>query len=424
MLGTRSWVAALLLAVLTLAPYGQVLAEKGGVEVPAASKTGRTDPEDARASSKKTQEYLVAAYEAAQAKDFETALAQVALLEGDKKVNNYERAKALQIRSQIAADRGDMRQAAQYLEQAVALDILPNVEHFQAMLIIAQIYAAEQEYQTSIQWFDRWERDANIVSGRHWATQAQNYYYLDDFEKTVEIINKAFATGDEPHETWAQLKANSLYELERYDEAAEFAREQKLRFVDNEKLRSQFLGMEAGAYVEADDYEQALEVLEDAKAQGWIANEVQWKQLYQLYFEDEQYAKASGVIEEGMAAGALPRTASLLSDLGDAYYLQDNLPKALESFGEAAAMSTDDGHADLQRGHILLDQEKDKEAEAAVRAALDKGNLKQEGTAWYLLCLSQYNQGKGGAAREACVKAQGFDESRANADQLLKMMGR
>lgn len=420
MLGKKA-LGLLLVLLIGLLPVQQLMA-KDKVE-PIPSKTGRIDPEEGRPSSKKTQDLLIAAYTAAQAKDYDGALAEVAKLEAEKKVNNYERAKAMQIRSQIASDRGEMREAARYLEQAVALDILPNAEHFQAMLIIAQIYSSESAYETSVQWFDRWLADAETVEGRHWILQAQNYYYLDDFEKTVELVDKAFATGDEPHSSWAQLKANSLYELERFEDAAAFAREMKLRFADNPELRAQFLGMEASAYVEADDYEQALAVLEDAKSQGWVDTEVQWKQLYQLYFEDEQYAQAAATIEEAIAAGKLQRTASLLSDLGDAHYLQDNLPKALAAFGEAASLSTDDGHADMQRGHILLDQEKDKEAEAAIQAALEKGNLKQEGNAWYLLCLAQYNQGKSSVATQSCRKSQGFDESRTNATQLLRSMG-
>lgn len=426
MTGKKLWALLPMLLVLGLQPIDTAQAQKKKTEdvAAAASKTGRVDPKEARTSGKKTQDILVAAYELSYDEDYDGALAKIAELEAQPKINNYERAKALQMRSQIAADRDQMREAASYLEQAVALDILPNVEHFQAMLIISQIYAQEEQYELSNHWFQRWEADANVVTGNHWAMLAQNYYYMDDFEKAVEIIDKAFATGEEPLPAWSQLKANSLYELERYEDAASFAREQKMRFVDDPALRGQFLGMEAGAYVEADNYPQALAVLEDAKGKGWLDKDVQWRQLYQLYFESEQYAKAGAALEEAMGNGMLPRDARTLSDLGDALYLQEKLADALAAFGQAAALSADDGHADLQRGHILLDQEKDGEAESAIRTALDKGKLRQEGNAWYLLCLAQYNQNKTSVAAESCRKGLAFDESRQNAQQLLKMMGR
>lgn len=424
MTGKKLWILLPMLLAVGLLNMDAAQAQKSKDVEAAVSKTGRVDPKDARTSGKKTQDILVAAYELSYEEDFDGALAKIAELEAQPKINDYERAKALQMRSQIAADRDQMSEAAGYLEQAVALDILPNVEHFQAMLIIAQIYSQEENYETSNYWFDRWAADANVVTGNHWALQAQNYYYMDNFEKAVEIMDKAFATGEDPQPSWSQLKANSLYELERFEDAATFAREQKERFIDQPELRGQFLGMEAGAYVEADNYTQALAVLEDAKTKGWMDRDVQWRQLYQLYFEDEQYAKAGTTLEEGMANGMLPKDARTYSDLGDALYLQDKLNEALAAFTQAAALSTDNGHADLQRGHILLDQEKDGEAEAAIQTALDKGKLRLEGNAWYLLCLAQYNQSKNSAAAQSCQKGVGFDESRQNSQQLLKMMGR
>ncbi len=420
MAGKNLWVLLLWLAA-GLICLGTVPAQSS---TDGASKTGRVDPKEAVTSSRKTQEMLIAIFDLAAVKDYDATLAKIAELEAEKKVNSYERAKALQMRFQIAAERGQMREAVGYLEQVVALDILPNVEHFQAMLIISQVYSAEGEFETSIQWFDRWAADAHQVTGNQWALQAQNYYYIDDYEKAIEIMDKAFATGEDPQPAWSQLKANSLYELERYEDAAAFAREQKERFIDNPDLRGQFLGMEAGAYVEADDYPQALAVLEDARGKGWLDRDVQWRQLYQLYFEDEQYAKAGATLEEGMANGMLPKDARTYSDLGDALYLQEKLSEALAAFAQAAALSSDDGHADMQRGHILLDQEKDGEAEAAIQTALGKGKLRQEGNAWYLLCLAQFNQNKNSVAAESCNKALGYAESKQNSQQLLKMMGR
>ncbi len=424
MAGKNLWALLPMLLLIGLLPIDAAQAQKKGDETAAASKTGRVDPKDAGTSSKKSQDLLIAAFELIRAEDFDGVLAKVTELEAQPKVNNYERAKALQLRSQVAADREQMREAASYLEQAVALDILPNAEHFQAMLIISQIYSQEEAYETSNEWFARWESDANVVTGNHWAMLAQNYYYMDDYEKAIETMDKAFATGEEPQPAWSQLKANSLYELERFDDAAAFAREQKTRFIDDPELRGQFLRMEAGAYVEADNYAQALAVLEDAKGKGWLVSDVQWQQLYQLYFENEQYAAAAAALEEGMTNGMLPKDARTYSDLGDALYLQEKLNEALAAFGQAAALSTDDGHADMQRGHILLDQEKDGEAEAAIQTAMGKGKLKQEGNAWYLLCLAQVNQNKTSAAAESCRKGLGFDESRQNSQQLLNSMGR
>ncbi|MCB1605453.1 MAG: tetratricopeptide repeat protein [Xanthomonadales bacterium] len=423
MAGSKWWLVLLMLLSVGLMASQPVEAKRKEKEEPAASKTGRVDPKGAGLSSQKNQELMALVVEQIDNEEFDAALATLVELEAQKKVNDYERAKANQFRAQIASDRDDYDQAITYLESVVASDALTNAEHFQSMLILSQLNAQNDNFQKAIEWFDRWTLDAETIPGNYWAMQAQNYYNLDQYERAVEYIDKAFATGETPEVAWGQMKAGSLYELERYDDAAAFAREQKLAHVDNPDLRYQFLNLEVSAYLEKEDYDSARGVLEDAKANGWFDRKLQWTQLYQLYFEDEKPEMAAKVIEEGMAAGALDQSAENYVFLGEAYAVQEKGPEALAAFTKATELDPSNGQAEMQKGQTLLDMERPEQAKAALKSAIDKGGLKLEGNAWYLLCIAENDLDRVSAAIAACRKATEFPESKSNAQNTLRLMG-
>ena len=72
----------------------------------------------------------------------------------------------------------------------------------------------------------------------------------------------------------------------------------------------------------------------------------------------------------------------------------------------------------------MLDQEKPQEARAAFSAAIQKGNLRQLGNAYYQLGIAELDSDNEAAAIAAFQKAQGYPESAKNATQALKSLGR
>ncbi len=419
MAGSKWWLLLLMLfsvAVVTMQP-AQAKDEEN------VSKTGRVDPKEAGLSSEKNQELMVKAMNELNSGQFDLAIATLAELEAQKKVNAYEKAKINQFRAQIASDQDDYDRAISLLEGVIAADALSNAEHFQSMLILSQLYAQNDEYEKAIEWFDRWTLDAESVPGNYWAMQAQNYYNLDQYERAVEYIDRAFATGEPAQVSWGQMKAGSLYELERYDDAAAFAKEQKLANIDDPDLRYQFMNLEVSAYLEKDDYDGARQVLEEGKANGWFDRTLQWTQLYQLYFEDEKPELAAQVIEEGMAAGALEQSAENYIFLGEAYAVQEKPAEAVAAFDKAIALEPTAGQPEFQKGQALLDMERFEQAKAALTSSIEKGGLKAEGNAWYLLCIVENDLDRVSAAIAACRKATEFPESQSNAQNTLRLMG-
>ena len=180
------------------------------------SKSGRVDKKPI--SSKKFVKSYGKVADNYDADEYAEALSGLAKLESSRP-SDYEKAKIAQMRGYIYYNQDQLPEALGYFQQALATDALPNVEHFQLKLTMAELYHLNDQLAESIAAFNDWLKDADPVAGRNWALQAKNFFDQDDYQQTLVYLDKAFATGDKPERPWQQMKANALLSLERSDEA-------------------------------------------------------------------------------------------------------------------------------------------------------------------------------------------------------------
>ncbi len=381
------------------------------------SKTGREDPKP-QSSQKFVKAYGKVAdfYEADQ---YDEALDGLAKLETPKS-SGYERGKIAQLRGFIYYNQDLLPEAIEQFKAAIASNALSNEEHFQLKLTLAELYHMNDQLNESAAAFDDWTRDAEKITGRNWALQAKNYFDQDDFEQTLVYIDKAFATGDKPERAWQQMKANALLSLERTDEAIAFGRDVLAAAPDD----AEFVNFLTALLLDADKPQDALTILEGLRQQGKLAKENLYINLYVAYRDLERAKEGAAAMLEGIDKGIVGKTKDRYLQIGEAYYDSEDLPAALDAFRKSAELSKDDGTADLYVGQVLLDQEKPQEARAAFSAAIQKGNLRQLGNAYYQLGIAELDSDNEAAAIAAFQKAQGYPESAKNATQALKSLGR
>jgi tetratricopeptide (TPR) repeat protein len=407
-----------LFGALTLlsAPIDARESKPKGPEVIKVTNSGRKDPK--QDLSGKGQTALKKSYDLLEKQKYDEAIAVLdGLMAG--KMSNYEKAKALQIKSQVLYEQEKIPEAIEASKAAIAADGLSNVEHIQQKLNLAQLYAMNEKYAEATAAWDDWAKDAPKIKGSDYAVQAQSFYYLDKFQEAIGMIDKAMATGDKPENSWTQLKINSLYSLQKYDDAVAYLRELLKGSPDN----MTYITMLASSFIEQQKYDDALKVLADAKQRGLIKDPKQWKQIWQLYQYANKPAESAAIIEEALKSGVVTADADLYIDLGENYFTTEP-PKydlALAAFDKAAAMSATNGTADMWRCQVMIELDnRAKEAKSACESAIKKGNIKQIGNAYYLLGVSEYTLGNMPAAKAALTKAQGYSESKGNATGLLK----
>jgi predicted Zn-dependent protease len=412
-------IAALLLGgalALSVAPV-DAARDKKKEEKSAVSKSGRADkPTQSSQKFVKAFAKIADQYEADQ---YDAALDGLAKLESPK-TSPYERGKIAQLRGFIAYNQDDVETAITQFKVALATDALPNEEHFQLKLTLAELYHMNDQLAESVATFDDWLKDAETITGRNWALQAKNYFDQDDFENTLVFIDKAFATGDKPERAWQQMKANSLLSLERTDEAIAFGRPVLATAPDD----PEFVNFLSALLLDAGKPADAVAMLEALRAQGKLGKENLYINLYAAYRELERPKDAAAAMSEGISKGVVKETKDRFLQIGEAYYDSEELPTALDAFRKAAVLSPEDGTADLYVGQVLLDQEKPQEARGAFAAAIQKGNLRQLGNAYYQLGIAELDSNNEAAAIAAFQKAQGYPESAKNAAQALKSLGR
>lgn len=409
--------AAMLLGGALALSVAPVEAARKKEETVSVSKTGRKD-KPATSSQKFAKAYGKVAdlYEAEQ---YEEALAGLQKLDTPK-ATPYERAKIEQMRGYIAYNQDDLETAIAAFKRALETDALINTEHFQLKLTLAELYHMNDQLPESAAAFDDWLKDAETITGRNWALQAKNYYDQDDYEKALEYIDKAYATGDAPERAWAQMKANALLSLERTPEAIAFGREVLAKTPDD----AEFVNFLTALLLDAEQPQEAVTILENLRTQGKLDKENLYVNLYAGYRDLDKPVDGAKLLSEGIEKGIVKPSRDRYLQIGEAYYDAEDLPNALTYFRKSAEMSPSDGTADLYAGQVLLDQENPKEARTAFAAAIQKGNLKQLGNAYYQLGIAELDSENEAAAVAAFQKAQGFPESQKNATQALKSLGR
>lgn len=430
---TRTLVAALAGAVLVLSALPadaqrsaaernrererQGQQKEAPTKAPEVSKSGRVYKKTS--ASQKFNRGYQKAIKHYEADEFDDAIATLESLR-DPKNSAYELAKIAQMSgySHYQEDRLDDAIAA--FRAALAADGLDNIEHFAVMLTLAEVLHMNDQLSESIEVFQEWLKDAERVSGRNWIVYAKNYFDQDDYENALQYIDMAFASGDTPERAWYQMKANCLLSLERTDEAIAFGREVMAQTPDD----PEFANFLSALQIDAERPQEAVDFLEDMRARGQLARENLWVNLYRAYRDLEKPALAAAAIREGIEKGIVADSRERLMLVGEGYYDSEDLPNALDYFRRAAAKSSDDGTADLYAGQVLLDQEKPREAREAIAAAIQKGNLRQPGNAYYQLGVAELDSGNEAAAVAAFEKAKGYPESSRNATQALRSMGR
>jgi len=399
-----------------------------------------------------TQKKLSKAYDQIDKNEIDAAEATLSEIANNSRSSNYEKAAALVGLANIAYEKENPAKSVEYNNQAIALDALDNRAHFNAIYQNAQIELQEEHYAESMAAMDRWLALTRSEKPDAYALKANALYRLERFPEAAETMKKAISLSDKPNETWYQILLASYKDAENFTEAARLGEELWTKEPTNKRIALQLASiyLDAASAVTPDGKDKtpedeakarelegkALATLERAYNAGLLTEERELKQLYQTYNYSKQPEKATAVILAGMEKGILKPTGDTYRGLADSYMLtaeplQDSDPrwkelsgKAADVYGQAAALVTDNGEMDMQRGHLLIELERWADAKAALTSALSKGKLKREAACWILLGNAEAELGNDAAAIAAYEKARSFPDpnTKKMAESWLKNM--
>ena len=299
----------------------------------------RTSPE--AQSSGKMIKNLQALQELYEKQDMAGVVAKADEVAAMPAANAYDKSFAYSMAGNAAADLDDQAKAADYFRKAVDANGLDNDSHYTTMYNQAVILFGLEKYQDALATIDRFLAESKSEKPEH----------------------KAFRAG-------------VLANLGRNDEAAAVYKDLIAKNPTDKRL----LMNAVAALQNAEKFDQANVLLEDAYKRGMLTESRELRALYIGYMNASRWDDAQKVIEAGVASGVLQSGPDLARDyqvLAQNAYSEDKLPLAIDLYGKAAPMAAD-GEAYLNLAKVLDYAGKKTEAKAAAQKALDKGLKKPE----------------------------------------------
>lgn len=347
------------------------------------------------------------------------------IVDGGSK-SKYAQALALQGLATIKYQDNDVKGAIALLQQSLANGVLPNDTYFQLEYMLAQFQLADEEYQPALDTLTKWRAEGKKETANSYALEGNIDYRLNKFPEAIASIKKAQSMTDKPEASWNQILIASYSQSGQGDQAAQVAQQQLAANPNDPNA----LDNSIAALMQANKNDEAIQLMEKARANGTLKTETNYVNLAKLYLIRGQSSntdskpdasKSAEVLKDGMSKGTVTSSADNYVLLGEADELSDDTSGALDAYTKALPTSKD-GEPAIRGGQILLGEQKYAQAKAMIQQGIDKG-VKQKGAAYML--LGNANVGlKNKAGAVAAMKQAAQDPQTADkANAWLKKAG-
>jgi len=374
----------------------------------------------AQAVSKEVYDRITKAQELVDAKDYQGALRLLNNLYNPDKLTEYEQANVLNYIGFVYYNMDDVANAIRTYERMVRIPSLEPQMAKQTTYTLAQLYTMEEQYQKALDTLDRWFVMETNPAPEPFILKAQNLYQVQRYQAMIEPIENAMRVArarDKPvKEDWYVLLNFAYFQDENYEMVRDI---QKILLETWPKKRYWF--SLAGAYTELGEDNNLIASYGAAHDQGMLEKDSELVTMAQLYMQAEVPYKAATLLQSEMEAGRVPKNAKNYRLLSQAWMLAQEDEHAVPALKEAARLS-DDGELDVRLGNTYLNLGNYDECIAAVRAGLRKGGLKNDENAQISLGMCLYNKRLYSEAKAAFRAASKTQRSRKIAQQWIRVI--
>ncbi len=390
-------------------------------EEDAAERESRSQKtKQAQAVSKEVYERIEKAQEMVDAKDYAGALRSLNSLYNPDKLTEYEQSNVLNYIGFVYYNMDDIANAMRTYEKMLAIPSLEETLRKNTTYTLAQLYTMQEEYSKALTTLDKWFLLETNPRPDAFILKAQNLYQVNRYADMIEPIENAMRVAEEREteikEDWYVLLNFAYFQQEDYRKVRDI---QKIMLVNWPKKRYWF--SLAGAYTELGEDENLINAYAAAFDQRMLEKESELVTMAQLYMQREVPYKAAVLLEAEMESGRVSKSAKNFRLLSQAWQLSMEDQKAIPALTQAAQLS-DDGELDVRLGNALLNTGQYAECVKAVETGLRKGGLKSPDNANISLGMCLYNQRKYTAAVKAFQEAAKTPRSRKIANQWMSVI--
>ncbi len=377
---TRNILSAAIAVVLAFATGADAMAQARGASERRAREGARDEakpaarfPESTRKepglrASPRLNDELNKLFKHYEAGDATAARAIADGIIADPKANAYERALAGRIAGSMLIGSDDA-QAQAYLQQAVDANGLNNTEHFESLLVVAQLQMQNEQYREAITTLDAFLAGSASKDPEHQVLKANALFRLEQYPQAIAVLKPVVEGGTEPRSEWTQLLMAAYSEAGQPAEAASLA-ERIATSTPADKGAQLNL---AATYIQSGQDDKALAVYEQLRSSGQLSEDREYRNMYALYLGGEgREQQAIEVINEGLEKGILKPDHQAYVALAQAYYFSEQPAESIAAYQKAAPLAPD-GETLLNLAKVLANEGRDAESKAAAQQALDKG---------------------------------------------------
>jgi tetratricopeptide (TPR) repeat protein len=405
----------LLAAMATVFVAGSAFAQDDERAERDAQKT-----KQAQAVSKDVYDKIQKAQEQVDAKDYQGALRSLNNLYNPEKLTEYEQANVLNYIGFVYYNMEDVPNAIRTYVKMLAIPSLEPQMAKQTTYTLAQLYTMEEQYQKALQTLDKWFTLETNPAPEPFVLKAQNLYQVQRYKDMIEPIQNAMRVArerDKPvKEDWYVLLNFAYFQDEDYKNVRDI---QKILLENWPKKRYWF--SLAGAYTELGEDNNLIAAYGAANDQGMLEKESEFVTMAQLYMQADVPYKAATLLETEMESGRVSKSAKNYRLLSQAWMLSQEDQRAVPALKEAARLS-DDGELDVRLGNTYLNLGDYDECINSVQSGLRKGGLKNTDNARISLGMCLYNKRRYQAAIDAFRAAAKTPRSRKISQQWIAVI--
>ena len=333
----------------------------------------------------------------------------------NSRANVVDKSIAAQVAGNAALDLDDTAAAIEFMKQSLAEGGLSNDAHYSVMQNLAFAQLNDDKFADAIATLTRLLDETKTQNPDLLYALAAAYVQADQYFPAIEWLKKAIALAPEPNPDWLTLLQGAYLETDQPAEAIRIGEQLLKQTPDDKRL----LFTLASAYIDVQQQDKALALIEDARGRGLFTEARDYQTLYSLYFNaDGRERDVISVIDEGLAKGILSRDLATLGALAQAAYFSEDMDRAIATYREAAALDPN-GETGLNHAKVLSAEARDEEAREAAKGALAKG-LGKPGEAWLVIARAESQLGDDAAARRALQEAAKFAETSDQANRMLQ----
>jgi len=361
-----------------------------------------------------TGKKLNAAIELLNADKFAEAKAILAQMDNER-MSPYENSRVFQMLASVANAEGDNDAARRHLEASIASGGLNDEEISQARFQIAQLYIMVERWQDGLRALQTWLATATNPNSSAYYLLAIVHYQLGDHRAALDPAQKAVDLATDPKASWIELLLALRLENEDYRAAVPLLK----RLVVLDPTKKSYWIQWSGVNRALEEYNEALAVLEVARVAGFVETDSEYRGLAELEMYVEIPHRAARMLEEKIADRAVEADENIYEKLSQAWIQARDYEKALVPLERAAELH-ENGNFFVRLAEVQLQLQDWKGASSALQRALDKGDLRDTGTAQLMMGVSLFSLKQPKDARPWFQRATGHEHVRRQAEGWLR----